>query len=250
MTTQKPWYQQDKLWNDLKPVFFSSERQTDAITEVDKITKLIDIKPAVKILDLCCGIGRHSLEFARRGYPVTAVDRTRTYLDHARNRAKSEGLKIDFICQDIRKFQRKSSFDVILNLLTSFGYFEKEEDDRSVVKNMHRSLKTNGTIIFDLMGKEVLARIFKEKDWYYVDDFKVLEERKIIQNWSRVESCWTVIKNKTITEYQISLRLYSAVEISNLLRESGFKQIEVYGDFDGNPYNQNAKRLVVVGKKV
>lgn len=249
MTTQKPWYQQEKFWKDLRLVLFSRERQADAADEVNKIIRLLDPKPEAKILDLCCGIGRHSLEFGRQGYSITAVDRTEKYLDYARKRAKSEGLNINFVCRDMRKFRRKNHFDVILNLFSSFGFFEKEKDDPLVVQNMYQSLKMGGLIIFDLMGKEVLARIFEEKDWYYVDDFKVLEERKIVENWSRVESHWTVIKNKNITEHQISLRIYSAVEFSTLLRDAGFKQIKVYGNLDGNPYDHNAKRLVVVGKK-
>jgi hypothetical protein len=99
------------------------------------------------------------------------------------------------------------------------------------------------------MGKEVLARIFRERDWYEIDGILILEERKVHRNWTWIESRWILIKDGKKVEHQISLRLYSAAEFSALLKECGFNSIDVYGDLAGAPYDHTAKRLILVAHK-
>src|SRR5204863_7756432 len=133
--------------------------------EVDQLTKLLDLDSPAKVLDLCCGLGRHSLELARRGFDVTGVDRTGVYLRRAQKQADSEGLKIEFVQEDMRQFCRPEAFDLTLNLFTSFGYFESPAEDRRVLVNVHKSLQPGGRLVMDMMGKEIIARVFRERDW-------------------------------------------------------------------------------------
>jgi 2-polyprenyl-3-methyl-5-hydroxy-6-metoxy-1,4-benzoquinol methylase len=84
------WYEDDAFWRTFGPSMFTAERVSQTPAEVDAIASLLDLKPRVKLLDLGCGPGRHSLEFARRGFTVTGVDRTDDYLEVARQRAQSE----------------------------------------------------------------------------------------------------------------------------------------------------------------
>src|SRR5206468_5375646 len=113
------------------------------------------------VLDLCCGPGRHSLEFARHGFQVTGVDRTARYLDAARAAATGEGLTVEFVQGDMPHFQRPAAFDVALNLFTSFGYFEDEAEDLCVLRHLHTSLKPGGQVLLEMAGKEPLARDFQ-----------------------------------------------------------------------------------------
>jgi len=244
-----PWYEQDTFWETVEPIMFPQRRWSDAPAEVDKIIALLCLQPWMAVLDLCCGVGRHALEFARRGYQVIGVDRTQAYLDRARRQAGTEGLEIDFVQEDMRSFCEPEAFDVIINLFTSFGYFEDPAQDRQVVMNIHRSLKTNGVLLMDLMGKEVLARIFQERSWHEQEGVLILEERRVSQAWSWIENRWIIIKNGNRTDFVVSNRLYSAAEITLLLVECGFTSIEVYGDYTGSAYDQTAKRLVVVAHK-
>ena len=86
------------------------------------IVSLLKIDPGASILDLCCGPGRHSLELSRRGFSLTGVDRTKSYLEKARKQAETEGLKVEFIQEDMRSFCKSNTFDVVINLFTSsFG---------------------------------------------------------------------------------------------------------------------------------
>ena len=245
----KTWYDQDVFWETWASFLFSKERWENAPEEVTNLISLLRIDPGASVLDLCCGPGRHSLEFARRGYSVVGVDRTRKYLQKARRLAKKEELEIEFVQEDMRSFCRVDSFDAAVNLFTSFGFFEDIKDDEQVIKNVHRSLKEGGVFLIDVMGKERLARIFRERDWYEINGATMLEERKITKNWSWIENRWIMLKTGKAEEFKLSLRPYSAVELTTLLSSCGFNTIEVYGDLGGAPYDHKAKRLVVVAQK-
>jgi SAM-dependent methyltransferase len=243
------WHDQDDFWIIAEPILFSWQRREDAPKEINDIISLLGAKAPARILDMGCGIGRHSLELARRGFTVTGVDRTRSYLEKASNQAKEEGLDIEFVQDDMRSFRRPEQFDISLNLYTSFGYFEKREDDGKVVANIHSSLKRGGVLLMDIMGKEVVSRDFKEREWMEEDGWLVLQERKLGQDWGWLENRWIIIKDNDRTELKFSHRLYSAVEIVRLMKDNGFKEVDVFGSLSGIKYDHQAQRLIVKAVK-
>ena len=190
MREVKSWHEDDGFWETWGPVMFGTRRITDAAGEMDKVINLLKIPPEAHVLDLCCGVGRHSLELARRGFRVTGVDRTRSYLDEAKQQPDKEDLSIEFVQDDMRTFSRSDSFDSVINMYTSFGYFEDAEDDRRVVANVYNSLKEGGTFIIDTHGKETLARILQERNWSEGDRGILLQERKVSQNWGWMWNRW------------------------------------------------------------
>ena len=108
---EKDWYQ--KNWTlDIQNMSWVE----DTNRQVDFLIKQLHLKGTEKILDLACGFGRHSLEFARRGYDVTGIDITPAYIDYANEQAKKENLNAKFICQDIRTITFDKEFDVVLNM--------------------------------------------------------------------------------------------------------------------------------------
>jgi len=252
MKTIKPWHEDDSFWETWEPLMFTPQKIADAVEEVTKIIKLLNIQPGSSILDLCCGIGRHSLELTRRGHQVTGVDRTRGYLDKARKQAEEENLNIEFVQGDMRLFSRPDAFDIAISMFTSFSYFEDPQEDKHVVKNVFESLRTGGRFIIQMHGKETLAKVFMEKDWneHKDDEMIVLRERKVSQNWSWMENRWIMLRGSERIEHEISHRLYAGSEIEALLNDCGFNRVDVYGDLEGNPYDHTARQLVVVGYKL
>lgn len=243
------WYEQDDFWKTWAPFMFSKERWEDAPDEVNNLIALLAIKPNSSVLDLCCGPGRHALEFARRGFSVTGVDRTKRYLEEARKRAEKEKLKLELVQKDMRRFRRPGKFDAALNLFTSFGFFEDQKDDQLMASNVYDSLKDGGVFVIDIIGKEILARIFRERDWQERDGAIMLEERTVSKDWTWMENRWILIKDGQTLEFRFSHRPYSAAELTRLLADSGFAETEVYGSLAGTPYDHQAKRLVVVARK-
>jgi SAM-dependent methyltransferase len=202
-----------------------------------------------KLLDLCCGFGRIALELTRRGFAVTGVDITETYLSAARNDAAQENLTIELIKEDARVFKRPDFFDVAVNLYISFGYFENANDDALLVQNVFDSLKKGGTFIIETLGKEIAVRDFVKREWFYKGDFTVLTEYTALDSWERLQNRWILMKDGKTFERTFSQRLYSAYELKNLLLSTGFSTVESYGDWNESPYNQNARRLIILGRK-
>ncbi|MBU0985345.1 MAG: class I SAM-dependent methyltransferase [candidate division Zixibacteria bacterium] len=249
MSIDYHWHEHDDWWADAASVLFTENRLHSAPEEVDRIITLLSMPRGAAVLDLCCGVGRHSLELARRGHPVTGVDRTAAYLEQAKAQASKDGLQVEFVKGDMRTFCRPECFDIVLNMYTSFGYFEERDEDREVIANIYRSLRKDGFVLMEMIGKEILARIFHARVWYEQDDTIILEERKVAANWSRMDNRWILLRGSDRRELTFSVRLYSATELTNLLLDCGFAHVEVYGSLDGDSYDHTAKRLVVVAQK-
>ncbi|UCH78300.1 MAG: class I SAM-dependent methyltransferase [Candidatus Coatesbacteria bacterium] len=243
------WFEDEAYWEVLEPRLFTPARWAAAAEEADQIAALVEVPAGGAVLDLCCGPGRHALAFARRGFRVTGVDRKQSFLDEARRRAEDEGLNVEWVCADMREFLRLEAFDAAINLYTSFGYFEEAADDERVTSNVYRSLRPGGAFVLDLMGKEILARVFRPRRWTQEEDVIVLEEGRIQKGWTWLENRWIVIRDGVVREFPVRQRLYSAAELMALLRGCGFREASAYGDFVGRVYDENASRLVVAARK-
>lgn len=154
--SRKPWYEREQFWHAAMPLLFAKDRLNAAKGQVDSITALLKLKPGSRILDLCCGVGRHSLELARRGFKVTGVDRNRAYLKEAHRRSRAERLDVELVRSDMRRFVRPKAFDAAINMFTSFGYFAKPEHDALVARHVCRSLVKGGRFLIDVHGKDRL----------------------------------------------------------------------------------------------
>lgn len=244
------WHEDDAFWEDLHDAIFTPERIRLAATDVEQVAALLTLPAGTFLLDLGCGVGRHSIEFARRGCLVTGVDRNESYLAEARRRAAAAGLKVEWLHQDMRRFRRSATFDTAVCLLTSLGYFENAADDQATIENVYASLKPGGKLLIDLMGREVLAKIFRPRDWHEEPDGAVLlEERTVTDDWQWLNVRWVLLKGDRRIERRFRLHLFTAGDLATLLRGAGFAQVRCYGSLTGSPYDQDAQRLVVVGQK-
>jgi len=247
--SKKEWFEDKWFWEEYRPILFPKERLRSTGQQVERFIHLLDLREGEKILDLACGIGRHSLELARRGYDVTGLDLSEAYIEEASKRAEEEGLRVEFVTADMRDFVREDHYDAVINFWSSFGYFESEHDDHQVLKNVHRSLKKEGIVLIDVMGKEVMERIYTERDWGRIDDGFFLEERVLKDNGEYLDSNWILIKNGVVKEHKFIYKLYSKEEMRRMLKKAGFTSVEIYGDLYGKAYDQEAERLVAVAIK-
>lgn len=246
---RKPWHEDDEFWALRARMMFPPSLWERTPVEVDGILTLLGVDEGAAILDLGCGPGRHSLELARRGFRVTGVDRTRLYLDEARRRAEAEGLAVEFVEEDMRRFVRPATFDAAINMLTAFGYFEDPEDDRRVAGNLCRSLRPGGRLLMDVMGKEVLGRIFRARDWHEVEGGFLLVERSVDRDWTWIRNHEIYLKDDQRIEADMDHRIYSAAELTALLRSCDFARTTTYGDLTGAPYDHVARRLIIVAER-
>ncbi|HQH53910.1 MAG TPA: class I SAM-dependent methyltransferase [Candidatus Hydrogenedentes bacterium] len=249
MPDETPWHDDDKFWALFHKWGFSETRWAAAGIEAEHVLALTGQIPPLDVLDMCCGVGRHCIAFAKRQCRVVGVDRTPFYLAEARARAESEGLSIEFVQDDMRRFARPGSFDLALSLYTSFSYFEAHEDNMTVLRNLHASLRPGGMLVIEMMGKEVLARKFSERDWSESGEAFLLHERHLENDWSRMANRWIFIEKDGRYEATARHWLYSATELANMLSGAGFASTRIFGALNGAPYDQYAERLVTVSRK-
>ena len=224
----------------------------DGVTRLGRLN-LYDMEEKNDVLltiaDLCCGFGRMSMEFARRGFITTGVDITSSYLKTAKEEASYEKLKINYIKEDVRIFRSRGAFNLAVNLYNSFGFFENPEDDLLFAKNAYYSLKPGGAFIIEVLGKEIAARDYTSADWFERAGFTVLTESEPIDSWSSMWNKWVIIKGAERHEKVFIQRLYAASEMRRLLFKAGFSEVEIYGSWEDVPYNADAKMLIAVGRK-
>lgn len=220
--------------------------------QVDFIVEKLNIHKADKILDLCCGTGRHSLELSRRGYEVVGQDWSENYLAQARNSAKREKLSVDFFQSDMRHIDGHESFDIIINMFTSFGYFDNDYENELVLKEVEKALRPNGLFLLDLINPTQLIRFPIPVTWHEdkSTDEIIIRERYIdFFTWRLEETC-SVFTSSGCKKFSISYRLYTLAELKNMLIRNGLIFERAYGDYNGSDCCENyPPRMIVVSRK-
>jgi SAM-dependent methyltransferase len=243
------WFEDESFWSEMYPFMFPEERFHLAEEQIEKVLTLVGYKQGT-VLDLCCGPGRHSLALAKRGIQVTAVDLSEFLLRKAKEEAAKLNLEIEFVLDDMRHFVRSDSYSLVLNMFTSFGYFDDKEDDLKALRNAYQSLMPEGAILIDIFGKEPLARRYQATiSTECGDGVTLIQRHEICEDWTLCRNEWILVKNETARTFNFQTRLYSGQEIKDILLRAGFEEVKVFGDLDGNKYGVDADRLIAVGRK-
>jgi ubiquinone/menaquinone biosynthesis C-methylase UbiE len=218
--------------------------------EVDFIEKALELKKDMKILDLACGQGRHAIEFAKRGYKITGLDYSDYLLKVAEEKAKKENLEINFLKGDMRELPFNEEFDAIYNFFTSFGYFS-DEDNLRVLKSVSKSIKKGGKFLIDTINIFWILKNFQYEMWKLIEDLLVLEKNEFNPLTGRMKNKRIIFKNgKEIDRREFELRLYTPSELSYLLSINSLEAEKFYGDYDGNEYTIDKRRLIILARKI
>ncbi len=211
--------------------------------------KLLGLKKGAALLDLCCGPGRHAVEFARRGLAVTGYDFSAEYLREAAARAAARGVELRLLRGDMRRLKFREEFDAAVNLFTSFGYFPKYSDDLRTLKGAARALKPGGLFLIDLLNGDLVRRLFIPRDWHDLGGHYLLEEREL--RGDLLFNTWTRLDRKTGRAQKRTFfnRLYGRAELAAALRLGGLRPLKFLGGFDGSPLSADSVRLLCLARK-
>src|SRR5436305_1103544 len=246
-----PWYETffgDDYLRIYSP-FLPAER-TDK--EVDNIISLLQLPPGSAILDLCCGYGRHAIPLAQHGYEMTGLDLSKKFLQLAQEDAEAKGVKIRWRCNHMKNIPFEEAFDAVINIFTSFGYLEDEEEDLQVLQQVHKALKPEGFFLLDTVLQTRVIRSFAPHSIiHYNDGLIVLEERRIDLPTSRNEVQMTILfPDGKRNEYKQSMRIYTLTELIHMLTAAGLQTQAYYGGLDGSSLTMDSRRLVIVSQKM
>lgn len=221
---------------------------SDAGLLTELISSALKSKNISSVLDLACGAGRHSILLAQKGYSVTAVDLSENLLQLGREKSKLLGLNINFLPADLRNFKLDGQFDLVINLFTSFGYFITDEENFNIFTIAYKHLVNNGYFVFDYFNSEYIRNNLNRYNVEVIDQYKIAQKRGIVDG--------RVIKEINITSpgrkkrYFESVKLYDSSIILRKFEEIGFKIEKVFGNYYGEPFDENSsQRLIIIAKK-
>jgi len=254
MFVEKPAYIQTMLEHAI-------ERADIDVTGLKAILSKMGVPEHSWVLDLCCGIGRHSVLLAEMGYRVVGVDLSPEYITRARelatNRAVSDN--VEFIVGDMREINTvlkgfQGRFSAVLNLFTSFGYYD-EETDLDVLSQLFDLTASQGIVLIDIINRDWLIRHFQARDFHVISDNLVrVEERRLNLETSRMENTWTYYERhehdlKFVDVFEVDHRVYSLHELKRLVESSGWTYQASYGNFNLDPLTMDSTRMILVAKK-
>lgn len=243
------WYSDEEFWRTFGPLMFSKTQFSEAAEQLPRMLKRLDLSPGQRVLDLGCGPGRHALPLARAGFEVTAIDTSALLLAELRRRAGADGLAIEALAADMRTFSRPASFDAVLVMWTSFGYFDDEADHAVVLERIAENLRPGGVAVLDLVGLETLCRSLQPVHLTEYDDGRLLIERPFLTSLpTRLDNEWLLIDGDRVERTRFSHRVWSAGEIARLVEESGLKLEAIDADFEHTPYDFEAERMIVIAR--
>ncbi|MFT7841775.1 class I SAM-dependent methyltransferase [Saccharothrix sp. BKS2] len=242
------WYEDDDLWVGFAEVMFPPRRAAEA-EQVVATSPLFKVTAGDRVLDLACGPATHLVPLARRGAVVTGVDLSEAMLARARQACEQAGVDARLVRADMREHVEPDSYDLVINMYTSFGYFTDPGENLAVLRNAHASLTPGGRLLVDVLGKEVFAGWVGRTQAVDVGGGTVFMRDTVLDDWTRLRSDWTWVRGDEVRRTSLYSTLYSAAELRALFEAAGFADVECFGDFDASPYDNHARRLIVRGTR-
>jgi 2-polyprenyl-3-methyl-5-hydroxy-6-metoxy-1,4-benzoquinol methylase len=250
----KQWY--ETLFENYAKTYDREAFTQGTISEVDFIEKEIGSDRNIRILDVGCGTGRHSIELAKRGYKVTGIDLSESQLQHACNKASEAGVKVDFFRADARELAFENEFDAALIICEGgFPLMETDEMNFAILQGVSRALKKEG--IFILTTLNALFPLAQSTEKFMNSNITegTSSGNSFDTTTLRDISTFEVADDSgTRRRMQCNERYYMPSEISWILKSLGFEQPGIYGCRTGNFNKDNAPtpndyEMLVIAKK-
>jgi SAM-dependent methyltransferase len=226
------WFNEDYIH------LYAHRDDTEAQKHVDFLSSELRLLGDERILDLGCGSGRHTFLFGRLGYNVVGIDTSEVLIHEAMKNLDGPS-NISFIRKDMRDIGDLGKFNLILNMFTSFGYFEEDEENQKVLHIIHQALSIGGRFFIDYLHAPYVIKHLIPRETLQVRGEEVKITREIEGD--------LVIKTIEFPgrSYYESVKLYEPEKITEMLKDAGFTIDRLWGNYEGKPFNSSSERLLI-----
>ncbi len=225
--------------------------ETETEEEANFIFSALNLQPGARVLDLCCGQGRHGRKLANLGADVIGLDNSRFLLNEAKNNADADGRRLRLIEADMRHIPLKPCCEAVISLFTSFGFFE-DTDNARVLSETASVLKPSGQLLIDYWNPYAVIQLDRTRNWWWITESTLaLAEVEYQSQSGRLLDHRTIIElpTKAIRKMVNTVRFYFPTEMKRLLETVGLRIRATYGDFDGRDFTTESRRMITVAEK-
>ena len=244
MAQQEEWF---STWFDSPyyHILYSNRDSRDAKLFLDNLLAYLHPKPFEKILDLACGKGRHSLYLNQKGYDVTGIDLSEQSIQYASQYANE---RLRFAVHDMREVYKTEAFDFVLNLFTSFGYFDSETENVVALCAAAASLKHGGKLVMDFMNTDQTIANLTAHEEKEVQGIKFRISRGVENGFIIKKICFT--DQGQDYRFEERVRALREEDFLDYFKMAQLRLVEVFGDYQLNPYDRDkSERMIFVVKK-
>ncbi len=218
--------------------------------QVARLVDLLELPAGARLLDLCCGQGRHAHLLAEAGFDVDGYDLSAHLLSVARKRGT--GKRLRYAAGDMRRLPAKWTrrFDAVVNLFTSFGFFSDARDDATVLCECARVLKPGGVMIWQGGSRDGVMARFLASDWWPTADGTIIAQDRTfdpLSGFMTIQSTW---QRRSRTEHrEHRIRLYTATRMAELMLDAGLVVEQSWESFSDRPLTRRSSEMLLVARK-
>ncbi|MDP5272644.1 class I SAM-dependent methyltransferase [Chengkuizengella axinellae] len=238
------WY--EKSFSEDYLLVYKHRDLKNAYEEVKNMIGWLQLSKNSSVFDLCCGMGRHSLALSDFGYYVTGMDLSEVLLHEAKKLDKNK--KVTWLHGDMRDIPTDQSFDAVVNLFTSFAYFESDDENSKVLTEVNRILNPKGKFIIDFLNSNVVKEQLVPYSERFTEGMKIEEYRSIEEGF--VQKRIVIKDGNQERTYLEKVKLYDLPSFENMISLANLQLDSVYGNYDQSTFEENSSpRLILVGHK-
>ena len=226
-------------------ILYKNRDEKEAKFFIENLVQYLSLKKRSKLLDIACGKGRHATYFNSLGFDVVGVDLSTNSITSAK---ENENATLQFSVHDMRKVYQENQFDVATNLFTSFGYFEKDEDEQKAINAMAINLKKDGILVIDFMNAKKVINNLIASEQKIIDSITFDINRKV-ENQHIIKDIH-ISDSKTKHHFQEKVKALTLADFSDFITNAGLKIIDIFGNYKLEAFNaQTSDRLILICKK-
>ena len=234
-----------KSWFDTPyyHILYKNRDYKEAEMFTRELMKFIKLPLNSKVLDLACGMGRHSINLNKMGYNVTGVDLS---VKNIKNASKYESENLKFKIHDMRK-PLGQKFDLVVNLFTSFGYFDDFKDNLKTLDSIKSSLKKNGLAVIDFLNIKYLKNNLIHKNTEEIDGIKFHLNRSIKNGFLTKKISFKHELNEY--NFEEKVRSLDLDDFKSMFKQSNIEILHIFGDYKLTSFDEKkSKRLIFILK--
>ena len=227
-------------------ILYKHRNCDEAEVLIDELINYFQPPKEARFMDLACGKGRHSVFLNRKGFDVTGIDLSQESIKHASQCCENE--RLHFYVHDMRKLFRTNYFDYVLNLFTSFGYFDNERDNNATINAVAKSLKPNGIFVLDFFNADKVVSTLKSSQQTEVNGI-VFTIGKRVENGHIVKQISFSDQGRDYN-FEERVQLITLAQFERYFSDNGLNIIHLWGDYQLHEFDKaSSERLIIAAQK-